>query len=336
MRSFHANLGAGIDGLVMREHETPTPGPGEVLVRVRASSLSFRELMILRGWYPLPIKQDVVPVSDGAGEVVAVGRGVTRFAVGDRVAATLFPDWQDGTFTPQAASQLGGSIDGMLTDYAVLAERALVHIPRHLSYEQASTLPCAGVTAWNALTGGRGRRAGETVLTLGSGGASLFERQIANASGARVIATAGGEAKAAPLLELGADDLIDRHATPDWPMRVRELTDGAGADHVVEVTGLLEPAIEATALKGEIAFVGLLSDEQGLPPIDPKMLWLSGADVRTVTVGSHAQFRALNRAFEVNRLEPVIDSVFDFADSPAAYRYYESARPVGKVVLAHG
>lgn len=337
MRSFHANLGSGIDGLVLREHETPAPGRGEVLVRVRASSLGFRELMILRGWYPLPIKHDVVPVSDGAGEVVAVGEGAARFAVGDRVAATLFPDWQDGTFTPQvAASQVGGSIDGMLTEYAVLNERALVHIPRHLSFEQAATLPCAGVTAWNALTGGRGLLAGETVVTLGSGGVSLFALQIAKSFGARVIATAGGEVKAARLLELGADDAIDRHATPNWYERVRELTDGAGADHVIEVTGLLGPAIRAAAVNGEIALVGFLSDDGGLPPIDPKTVWLSGVHLRSVAVGSRAHFLALNRAFEVNRLEPAIDKVFGFDEAPDAYRYYESANHVGKVVISHG
>ena len=335
MKSYHANLGAGIDGLVVREHDTPTPGPGQVLVRVRASSLSFRELMILRGWYPLPIKQDVVPISDGAGEVARVGEGVTRVAVGDRVAAAMFPRWIDGRFDFPYADQLGGSLDGMLTEYAVLDQDALVQIPAHLSYEQAATLPCVGVTAWNALTGSRGLVAGETVLTLGSGGVSLFAVQFAKALGARVISTTGSDEKAQRLCALGADETINYVATPDWHERVRELTGGAGVDHVVEVTGRLEQAISSTALEGEIAYVGLLSDDDGLPPIDAKLLWMSGADVRTIAVGSRAQFVAMNRAIEANGIEPVIDRVFGFDEAAEAYRYYENARPFGKVVIAH-
>jgi NADPH:quinone reductase-like Zn-dependent oxidoreductase len=174
MKSYHLTYGGGIDSLVLREDETPKPGLGEVLVRVRATSLNARELMILRGDYPLPVKPDVVAVSDGAGEVAAIGEGVTRFKVGDRVAASLFPLWLDGPFSFDVAPQIGGSLDGMLTEFAVLNERALVLIPQHLSFEEAATLPCAGVTAWHALTGGRPPVPGDTVLTLGSGGVSLF------------------------------------------------------------------------------------------------------------------------------------------------------------------
>ncbi len=335
MKSFHANLGAGIDGLSVREHDIPEPGPTEVLVQVHAASLSFRELMILRGWYPLPVKPDVVPISDGAGEVIAVGERVTRAVVGDRVTASIFPRWIDGSFALEVAAQLGGSLDGMLTEYTLLDEEAIVHIPDHLSYEEAATLPCAAVTAWNALTGGRGLRAGETVLTLGSGGVSLFSLQFAKAFGARVIATTSSEAKARRLRELGADEVIDYRATPAWHERVRELTGGAGVDHVVETTGRLEQSIRSAATEGEIAFVGLLSDDAGLPPIDAKLLWMSGADVRTVAVGSRAQFRAMARAIQVGRLKPVIDRVFAFDDAVEAYRYYEHAQPLGKVVIAH-
>ncbi len=336
MRSFHADLGCGIDGLNVREHDTPEPGPGQALVRVRASSLSYRELMILRGRYPLPIKDDVVPVSDGAGEVAAIGEGVSRVAVGDRVAAAIFPRWIDGRFAFDVADQLGGSLDGMLTEYALLDADALVRIPGHLSYEQAATLPCAGVTAWHALTGGRGLRAGETVLTLGSGGVSLFAIQFAKAFGARVIATAGSGEKAERLRALGADEAIDYRAMPNWPELVRELT-GGGVDHVVEVTGRLEQSVRATAMNGEIAFVGLLSGGgNGQLSFDPSLLWLSGADVRTIAVGTRAHFEAMSRAIEANAIEPVIDRVFPFAEAVDAYRYYESARPFGKVVIAHG
>jgi NADPH:quinone reductase-like Zn-dependent oxidoreductase len=293
--------------------------------------------MILRGWYPLPIKDDVVPVSDGAGEVVEVGETVGRVAVGDRVMGTLFPSWVDGPFTAAVADQLGGSLDGMLTEYALVDAGALVAIPDHLSYEQAATLPCAAVTAFNALTGGRGLNAGETVLTLGSGGVSLFAVQLAKASGARVIATTGTAARAQRLLELGADAVIDRRATPDWPQEVRALTDGAGADHIIEVTGRLTEAVAAAGRNCEIAFVGLLADSDGgLPPLDPKQLWLSGADIRTLAVGSRMQFEAMNELVEASALTPVVDRIFGFDEAVDAYRHYEAARPFGKVVIAHG
>jgi NADPH:quinone reductase-like Zn-dependent oxidoreductase len=204
MRSYRATLGAGIDGLRVETDERPIPGRSDVVVRVRAVSLSYRELMILRGWYPLPVKADLIPVSDGAGEIVAIGEGVERFTIGDRVTAAVFPRWLDGRFNVEDAAQLGGSLDGLLTEYARLDESALVRIPDHLSFSEASTLPVAGVTAWNALTGGRGLQAGETVLTLGTGGVSLFAIHFAKAFGARVIATTSSEEKAGALRALGA------------------------------------------------------------------------------------------------------------------------------------
>jgi NADPH:quinone reductase-like Zn-dependent oxidoreductase len=334
MRSYHANLGAGIDGLRVSEHDAPKPGTGEVLIRVRASSLSFRELMILRGWYPLPIKPDVVPISDGAGEVVEIGDGVSRVAVGDRVTASIFPRWIDGRWAAEYTPQLGGSLDGMLTEYAVLHQDALVHFPDHLSFEEAACLPCAAVTAWNALTGGRGLRSGQTVLTLGSGGVSLFALQFAKASGARVVATTGSDEKAKRLLALGADEVVNYRSTPDWPERVRELTGGDGADHVIEVTGALAGSVESIAMEGEIAFVGLLGRDAGLPPIDPGVLWTKALTLRAIAVGSRAQFEAMNRAIDVNGLRPVIDRVFGFDQAVDAYRYYEEAHPFGKVVIA--
>lgn len=195
MKSYHMSLGAGLEGLVQRHHDVPTPGPGEVLLRVHAVSLNFRELSILlRGRYPLPVKPDVIAAADGAGEVVALGEGVSRTRVSDRVIASIFPQWMDGPFGIAQSAQLGGALDGMLTEYAVLPEAALVPIPAHLSYDEAATLPCAGVTAWNALTGGGvPLQVGDDVLTLGSGGVSLFALQLAKASGARVIATTSSD-----------------------------------------------------------------------------------------------------------------------------------------------
>ncbi|WP_433256734.1 zinc-dependent alcohol dehydrogenase family protein [Streptosporangium sp. CA-135522] len=332
MRSYHVNSGAGIDGLSIKEHDAPVPGPGQVLVAVRATSLSFRELMVLRGDYVLPVKADVVPVSDGAGDVVAVGPGVHTVQVGDRVMATLFPSWQDGPFGVQHLAQLGGSLDGMLTELAVLEESALVPVPDHLSYQEAATLPCVAVTAWNALTGdGAGLGPGQTLVTQGSGGVSLFALQFAKMLGARVIATTSGPDKAARLIELGADEVIDYRAAPDWPAKVRELTGGQGADRVIDVAGLLEQSLKAVAIGGHVACVGFVGDNA--PPIDSQVLFLSGATVRAVAVGSRAQFLAMSRAIDVNRLRPVIDRVFPFDDAPDAYRYYASGKAFGKVVI---
>jgi NADPH:quinone reductase-like Zn-dependent oxidoreductase len=196
VRSYHVSTGDGIDGLSLRTHEPRTPRAGEVAVAVHATSLSFRELLVLRGRYVLPVKQNVIPISDGAGEVVAVGPDVRRVRPGDRVTAALFPRWLDGPLEPAYLPQLGGSLDGMLTELAILPEDGLVPIPDHLSYAEAATLPCAAVTAWNALTGdGRGVQRGQTVLATGSGGVSLFTVQFAKLLGARVIARRAARTK---------------------------------------------------------------------------------------------------------------------------------------------
>jgi NADPH:quinone reductase-like Zn-dependent oxidoreductase len=336
MKSYHATSGAGLAGLVVREHEEPRPGLREVLLRVRANSLNARELSVLRGTYPLPVKPDVVMGADGAGEVVAVGEGVTRVGIGDRVAAAMFPRWIDGPIAWEYAPQLGGSLDGMLAECIVLSEEAVVRLPDHLSFEEGATLPCAAVTARNALTGARRLQAGDTVLTLGSGGVSLFALQLAKLSGARVISTTSSDEKARRLEALGADDVIDYRRTPDWHLAVRELTGGRGVDQVVEIGGggTLERSIKSTALGGEIEFVGRLDTSRSA--IDSSVLYSAAATLRVVFAGSHGQFVAMNRALSVNRLRPVIDRVFAFDDVPAAFRYFEEERPFGKVVISHG
>ncbi|MEV7189766.1 NAD(P)-dependent alcohol dehydrogenase [Kitasatospora sp. NPDC093102] len=334
MRSYHVDSGAGIGGLAIREHADPVPGPGQVLVAIHAAALSYRDLMVLRGDYVLPVKPDVVPVADGAGQVVAVGRGVTAARVGERVAGTVFPSWQDGPFGTQHLAQLGGSLDGMLTELALIDETALVPVPEHLSFEEAATLPCAAVTAWNALTGdGNGLRPGQTLLTLGSGGVSLFALQLGKALGARVIATTSSPAKAQRLAELGADEVIDYKTTPDWPSRVRELTDGQGADRVVDVAGRIEESLKAMKVAGHVACVGFVS--QTAPPIDPWVLFGSGATVRALAVGSRAQFLAMNRLVEQKRIRPVIDRAFPFSKAPEAFRYYASGAAFGKVIISN-
>lgn len=333
MRSYHlTRSGAGVDGLMIRDHEEPVPGPGQVLVAVRAASLSYRELMVLRGDYVLPVKPEVVPVSDGAGEVVAVGPGVTATRVGDRVAGTLFPSWIEGPFAAEHLPQRGGSLDGMLTELAVIDQAGVVPIPEHLSYKEAATLPCAAVTAWNALTGdGAGLTPGQTVVVQGSGGVSLFALQFAKALGARVIATTSSAAKARRLTELGADETIDYRAEPDWPAVVRELTSGRGADRVVDVAGLLSQSLGAVAIAGHVACVGFVAADS--TPMDTRALFASGATVRAVAVGSRSQFLDMNRLIEKTGLRPVLDREFPFAQAPDAFRYYASGAAFGKVVI---
>jgi NADPH:quinone reductase-like Zn-dependent oxidoreductase len=334
MKSYHLTYGGGIDGLVLREHDIPKPGPSQVLVRVRATSLNARELMILRGDYPLPVKADVVAVSDGAGEVAEIGEGVTRVKVGDRVAASLFPLWLDGPFSFDVAPQIGGSLDGMLTEYAVLSEQGLVQIPGHLSYEEAATLPCAGVTAWHALTDGRPPVPGDTLLTLGSGGVSLFALQFAKLYGLRVIATTSSDQKAKQLHALGADEVVNYRSNPDWHAAVRKLTNGRGVDYVIEVggAGTLTNSLKSVAVQGQISWVGVLAS--GEPLISLAALRSAFANLRFVAVGSRAQFVAMNRAIEVNRLKPVIDRVFSFEEAVDAFRYYQAGQFFGKIVIA--
>src|SRR5262252_1926154 len=334
MKSYHAESGAGLAGMTLKQHDEPKPGPREVLVRVRANSLNFRELSVLKGTYPLPVKADVVMGADGAGEVVALGAGVTRVKNGERVAAAMFPKWIDGPFALENAPQLGGSLDGMMTDFIVLSEDALVRIPDHLSFEEAATLPCAGVTAWNALTGSRRLQAGDTLLTLGSGGVSLFALQFAKLLGTRVIATTSSDEKAKRLAALGADSVINYRTTPDWHLKVRELTAGRGVDQVIDIGGgTLERSIKSTAWEGEVEFVGML--ESSASTLDIRTLYGAIAKLRVVAAGNRAQFIAMNRAITVAKLRPVIDRVFGFDELPSAFRYYESNQPLGKVVIRH-
>lgn len=337
MKSYHAKKGGGFASLVVKEHDIPTPGPHEVVVRVRASALNYRDLAILWGTYPLPIKPDGIPLADGAGEVIAIGTDVTRAKPGDRVAATPLPQWIDEPFFPgwDYAAQIGGSLDGLLTEYALLHEEWLVHIPDHLSFEEAAALPTAGVTAWNALTGARPLQAGETMLILGSGSVSLFALQFAKHFGARVIATTSSEEKAQQLHTLGAEKVINYRMTPNWHEVVRELTSGRGVDLVVESTnpGTLEQSIKATAISGQVVLVGWLPSD--VSTIDIGSFFFGLVALWPIFGGSRVQLNAMNRAIAQGRLRPAIDRVFPFEDAKAAYRYYEEARPFGKVIISH-
>jgi NADPH:quinone reductase-like Zn-dependent oxidoreductase len=337
MQSYHTSLGAGIDSLTLREHQVPQPGPGQVVVRVKACSLNNRELLITKlGYYPLPIKSDLVPVSDGAGEIAAIGEGVTKFAVGDRVMGAVFPHWMDGPFSQEVATQIGGSLDGMLTEYALLSEDGTIHIPKHLSFEEAATLPCAGVTAWNALTGGQGLQAGQTVLTLGSGNISLFAIQFAKLFGAQVIATTSSDERAARLRALGADAVINYRESPEWHEAVRRLTRGRGVDHVIEVggSGTIVQSIKSTKYSGEVALTGNLARDPAADSGVQRAVFLGIVNLRGISLGHHAHFEAMNRAVTVNRLRPVIDRVFTFEQAKDAFRYYDEKHPFGKVIIS--
>jgi NADPH:quinone reductase-like Zn-dependent oxidoreductase len=242
----------------------------------------------------------------------------------------------DDPFRRDNAAQLGTMIDGMLTEYAVLSEDGVVPIPEHLSFEEAATLPLAAVTAWNALTTGGAPRPGETVLTLGSGGVSLFVLQFAKLAGARVIVTTSSASKAERLRELGADEVIDYRRNPAWSEEVRSLTGGVGADRVVDATGPLEQSLKSVAPRGEVAFVGYsLSGTEGAKPIDPATLFTAGAVLRPVATGSRAHFLELNRAVAAHRLRPVIDRVFSFDRVAEAFAYCESGGGFGKVITSH-
>lgn len=322
-----------IDGLRQDEADIPRPGCGQVLVRIRSASLNYRDLLMVSGIYSRNLKLPLVPLSDGAGEVVEAGEGVIRWKAGDRVIPTFFQDWPSGRLTPDvAALALGGACDGVLREYALFDEQGLVPLPRHLSFEEGATLPCAGVTAWNCLQSG-GLTCGDTVLVLGSGGVSTFALQLARAAGARVIATSGSDAKGTRLKEMGASDVINYRIEPAWEKRVLELTGGRGVDIVVEVggAGTLAQSIKATRMGGHISLIGVLAGQRG--EVNPLPAVMKGIRIQGIYVGSRAMFEAMNRAMELHGIRPVIDRVFPFDQVRQAFRHLESGAHVGKVVI---
>lgn len=334
MRLYQLGKLGGLDALQLKEAEVPRPGAGQVLVRIRACSLNHRDLNIISGNYAsVALKPGAIPLSDGAGEVAAVGPDVTRWKVGDRVAAIFVQRWLGGNLLPEyMPSALGGPSDGVLAERIVLSQEGLVRIPSHMSFEQAATLPCAAVTAWNAALVKGQLQPGQTVVTLGTGGVSLFTAQFALMTGAQVIATTGSDEKIERLRELGVSEVVNYRTTPDWDARVRELTGGRGADLVVEVggPGSLAKSIAAIRHCGHVSVVGNLA---GKATIDPGALFAKRASMCGIQVGSRDMFEAMNRAIEVAKLEPVIDRVFGFAETRAAYEYLASEKHFGKVVI---
>jgi len=338
MEAYRIDRFGSVDGIILRSSEDPRPGPRQVLMRVRASSLNYRDLMVLKGGGRGPTKLGVVPLSDGAGEVAAIGEGVTRVKIGDRIAGCFHPRWFGGPIKPDyLTDRLGANIDGVLAGYAIFNEEAVVPLPSHLSFEEAATLPCAAVTAWVALTGHRRVTAGDTVLTQGSGGVSVFALQFARVLGARVIATTSTAEKAERLKAVGASEVINYTETADWDEKARELTEGRGVDCVVEIggPGTIAMSLGALAVGGHVSLIGASLSPSGAG-LDPLLLTGRGITVGSISVGSRADFETMNRAIAMHRLRPVVDRTFPFAEANAAYRHFEGRGHFGKVVITHG
>ncbi len=332
MKAYEIGTSGGIDALTMVERPTPKPGHGQVLVRMRATSLNYRDLIIAKGGLGKR-ERSLIPVSDGAGEVAEVGPGVARVRTGDRVAPIFTQSWLGGDVGRDQPSALGGDVDGVLAEYVVLDQDGLVHFPDHLSFEEAATLPCAAVTAWNALISVGQLKAGDTVLVMGTGGVSIFALQFARMTGARVIATSSSEAKLARLREMGAAEVINYRSTPEWGKRVLELTALRGVDHVVEVggAGTLVNSFQAIRAGGRISLIGLLTGFGG--EFNPLLVLMKGVCFQGIRVGSREMFEAMNRAIVAAQLHPVIDRTFPFAEALEAYRYLESGAHFGKVCI---
>jgi NADPH:quinone reductase-like Zn-dependent oxidoreductase len=325
----------GIDKLELIEKETVQPSLGQVLVHIHAISLNYRDLMVVQGHYNPRLALPRVPCSDGAGEVVAVGAGVTQWKPGDRVCGIFMQNWLEGP--PSAAKSkgaLGGDIDGMLATEVVLSEAGLVRIPGHLSYEEAATLPCAAVTAWNALFKSAATQPGDTVLIQGTGGVSIFALQFAKLAGARVLGISSSDAKLERAKALGLDAGLNYRDNPDWEKWAYEQTGGEGVDLVVDVGGAdsLARSVRAARLGGTIAQIGVLAGANtgvDIRPLHAKLIRLHG-----IYVGSRADFLAMNKAIALAGLKPVIGSVFRFGEAPAALRQMEAATHFGKIVIS--
>ncbi len=328
----------GIEGLQQVEAAEPAPGPREVLVRVRACSLNYRDVLTAEGKYSrAPNKAGLVPLSDGAGEVESVGAEVTSVKPGDRVAGNFFQAWHGGPWKGEyVPSAMGGGIDGMLSEKVVLQEQGVVPLPAGYSFEEGATLPCAALTAWNSVVTHGGLTKGETLLVQGTGGVSIFALQIARALGAEVIATTSSAAKASRLQAMGVKAVVNYKEEPDWEKAVLGLTGKKGVELVCEVggAGTLEKSIRSLAHGGRVMLVGVLAG--GVSAGNPFGLAMKNATLRGIYVGSTSEFLQMNRFFEQHAVRPVIDRVFHFGEAPEALRYLKSGAHFGKVVISFG
>jgi NADPH:quinone reductase-like Zn-dependent oxidoreductase len=333
MKVYEIRDGFGLDALRLADRPDPQPGRREVLLKIRAASLNYRDLLVVKGVYNPKMNLPRIPCSDAVGEVVAVGADTSRVKIGQRVAGLFMPKWLEGELTDaKGRSALGGSVDGLLAELAVLDEESVVAVPEHLSDEEAATLPCAAVTAWHGLVAAGAVKPGDSVLVQGTGGVSLFALQFARLAGARVIATSSSEEKLARVRALGASDGINYRTTAEWGEQVRHLTAGRGVDHVIEVggAGTLAQSLRAVRTAGHIALIGVLS---GYGQFNPLPILMKGVRISGIYVGSRDMFEAMNRAIALHQLRPPIDRVFPFAGAPDAFRYMESAAHFGKIVI---
>ena len=329
----------GLDTLSLEPSPLPAPGPSDVHVRIRAAALNYRDLMIALGQYNPKMQLPRILGSDAAGEVVAVGPAVTLFKPGDRVCTLFFQDWLDGEIQPLTGkSALGGAIDGVFATERILPETGLIHAPAHLTFEEAATLPCAALTAWNALVDQGHLRAGQTVLIQGTGGVSLFALQIAKMHGATVILTSSSDEKLDRGRRLGARHIINYKSTPDWDKTAKGLTNNIGVDHVVEVggQGTIARSLSAVRPAGHVHVIGVLSGtdpDSGLG-IDVRSVLTKSVHINGIYVGSRAMFQRMNAAIAANNLKPIIDRIFPFADAHAAFEHMQHGSHFGKIVLS--
>jgi len=336
MKAYEVRDTSGLDGLVLNgARSEPHPAHGQILVRMRAAALNYRDQGVIKGAYGYT-KFPVIPLSDGAGEVAAVGSGVTQFKAGDRVTSTFFVNWTGGRMPADASrNSLGGMVDGVLSEYALLNDTGAIKIPEHLSFEEAATLPCAALTAWNAVVETGRIKAGETVAILGTGGVSCFALAFAKMHGAFTYLTSSSDEKLARAKPLGADALINYRTTPDWEQEILKQTGGAGVDLVIEVggAGTLERSMSAVRPGGTICVIGALA---GPGTINPRMINRKAIRLQGIHVGSRDMFAARNRAVALHRLKPAIDKVFSFEDAKAAYAYQQSGKHFGKIAITIG
>ncbi len=334
MKAFEIQNKFGLESLTQVERPDPTAAPLHVVIKMRAVSLNYRDLLTVEGKYNPRLPLPLVPLSDGVGEVVSIGEGVARVKVGDRVAANFSQKWLGGEpARAKLGASLGGPLDGMLSELRALHEDGLVHVPAHLTDEEAATLPCAAVTAWNSLINLGGLRAGETVLLQGTGGVSIFALQFAKLSGARVIITSSSDEKLERAKSLGADFGINYSTTPDWDKQAKKLTGGMGVDHIIEVggAGTFAKSIRSIKIGGHIGLIGNLSGNA--TDVNLVMILMQNLRIQGVLVGSRDTFEAMNRAIDLHQLQPVIDRVFPFEEAREAFEYMASGSHFGKICM---
>jgi NADPH:quinone reductase-like Zn-dependent oxidoreductase len=334
MQAWQINGSFSVDGLQLNQVAASEPGPGEVVVKVKAVSLNFRDLLVVKGLYSKKVPQPLTICSDAAGEVSAVGSGVTRVKPGDRVAGIFMQSWIAGEPNEaKAKSAMGAFFQGVLAEEVKLQEDGLVTVPAHLSDEEAATLPCAAVTAWNALFAQGRLQAGESVLVQGSGGVSIFALQFAAAAGARVIATSSSDAKLERMQSMGAHHTVNYVTQPDWEEFARKATGGRGVDHIVEIGGpaTIGKSIRAARMGGSIYLIG--NRAEGAADVNLTAALMKSVRIQGVFVGSREMFETMNRAIELHRIRPVVDRVFSMEEGHEALRYFESGQHFGKVVI---